>query len=210
MPGAMMRATPVLPAAVVLTLAACASAPQVHTAVSPDGGLGRLRTFSILPAPRHLGGGEASRDPMRVNGGSNRALRDALLQRFARRGYVVADSSPDFACAYYATTTDKLDIMRWDYGYAWWPRWWRGWGLRGPVGPTEATEYAAGTVVVDVIDGRTRELLRRGEGLARVSDDEHATKLDLPKTVRATRARVPPPRPFITPPPPGPDPPPPP
>src|SRR5258708_28525216 len=110
MPGAMMRATPVLTAAVVLTLAACASAPQVHTAVSPDGGLGRLRTFSILPAPRHLGGGEASSDPMRVNGGSNRALRDALLHRFARRGYVVAGRRPDFAGACYASTKDKRGI----------------------------------------------------------------------------------------------------
>jgi hypothetical protein len=195
----MMRATPVLTAAVVLSLAACASAPQVHTAVSPDGGLARLRTFSILPAPRHLGGGKASSDPMRVNSGSNRALRDALLQGFARRRYVVADSSPDFAVAYYATTTDKLDIMRWDYGYAWWPRWWRGWGLRGPVGPTEATEYAAGTVVVDVIDGRTRELLWRGKGLARVSDDEQAYELDLQKTVTAIIARFPRAQPSITP-----------
>jgi hypothetical protein len=193
----MMRATPVLTAAVLLTLVACASVPQVRTAVSPDGGVGSLHTFSILPAPRHVGAGEGPNDPMRANSGSNRALRNALLQGFASRGYAVADSSSDFAVAYYATTKDKLDIMRWDYGYAWWPRWWHGWGQRGPVGPTEATEYGSGTVVVDVIDAKTRELLWRGKGFARVSDDEQGYELDLQKTVMAIVARFPRVRPSI-------------
>jgi hypothetical protein len=183
--------------AVVLTLAACAAAPQVHTAVSPEGGVGSFHTFSLLPAPRHVGRGGELDDPMRENSGANRALRSALLQGFASRGYVVVDSSPDFAVAYYATTNDKLDIMRWDYGYAWWPRWWRGWGLRGPAGPTEATEYASGTVVVDVIDGRTRELWWRGKGLARVSDEARGYELELQKTVTAIVARFPRARPPI-------------
>ena len=186
-----MRMTPALTAAVVLTLAACASLPQVRTAVSPDGGIGSPHTFSILPAPRHYGGVEGANDPMLGSSSANRALRNALLEGFARRGYAVADSSPDFAVAYYATTKQKLDIMRWDYGYPWWPHWWRGWGPRGPVGPMEATEYAPGTVVVDVIDSKTRELLWRGKGLASVSDDERAYELDLQKTITAILARFP-------------------
>ena len=187
----MMRMTPAFTAAVALTLAACTSVPQIHTAVSPDGGMGGRQTFSILPAPRHVGGGEWSSAPMVSNSEANRALRNALLEGFTRRGYALADSSPDFAVAYYATTKDKLDIMRWDYGYPWWPRWWRGWGSRGPVGPMEETEYAPGTVVVDVIDWKTRELLWRGKGLASVSDDERAYELDLQKTITAILARFP-------------------
>jgi hypothetical protein len=196
-PGAMMRATPVLTAAVVLTLVACASVPRIHTAVNPDAGVGSLHTFSILPAPRHVGGVEGPNDPMRMNSTSSRALRNALVRGFASRGYAVADSGPDFAVAYYASTRDKLDIMRWDYGYAWWPLWWRGWGLGGPVGPTEATEYASGTVVVDVIDPKTRELLWRGRGLARVADEERAYELDPEKTVTAIVAKFPRARPSI-------------
>src|SRR2546422_4971812 len=184
----MMRLTPAFTTAVALTLAACTLVPQIRTVVSPDRGVGGLRTFTILPAPRHVGGTEGSTNPMADNSGANRALRDALREAFTRRGYAVADSSPDFAVAYYATSKDKLDIMRWDYGYPWWPRWWRGWGPRGPVGPMEATEYAPGTVVVDVIDPRTGELLWRGKGLAPVSDDEGAYELHLQETVRAILA----------------------
>jgi len=186
-----MRATPHLLAAALLIFEACAPGSQVHTAVRPNGGVGGARTFSILPSPRHLGGAEGPNDPMHGNSGSNRALRTALLRGFASRGYAVVDSGADLVVAYYATTKDKLDIMRWDYGYAWWPRWWRGWGLTGPVGPTEASEYAAGTVVVDVIDPQTRELVWRGRGLARVSDDERAYERDVLKTVTAIVARFP-------------------
>ena len=59
----------------------------------------------------------------------------------------------------------------------------------------EATEYAPGTVVVDVIDPRTGELLWRGKGLAPVSDDEGAYELHLQETVRAILARFPRPQP---------------
>ena len=180
-----------LTAVVVPVLAACASVPQIRTAVSPDGGIGGMHTFSILAAPRHIGARESANAPMVANSGANAPLRSALIQGFASRGYALADSSPDFAVAYYAATKDKLDIMRWDYGYPWWPRWWRGWGARGPVGPMEATEYAPGTVVVDVIDPTTRELLWRGKGLAPASDDERTSELALEKTVRQIVAAFP-------------------
>jgi len=95
------------------------------------------------------------------------------------------------AVAYYATAKDKLDIIRWDYGYPWWPRWWRGWGPRGPVGPMEETEYAPGTVVLDVIDPMTRELLWRGKGFASLSDHGRAYELRLQKAIAAIVAKFP-------------------
>jgi Domain of unknown function (DUF4136) len=176
---------------VVPVLAACTAVPPIQTVISPDGGTGGLPTFTILPAPGHIGAMEGANDPMIANSSAHTALRSALLQGFASRGYTLADSSPDFAVAYYAARKDKLDIMRWDYGYPWWPRWWRGWGARGPVGPMEATEYAPGTVVVDVIDAKTSELLWRGKGRAPLADDERAYELRLRETVTAILAGFP-------------------
>src|SRR2546427_7143542 len=110
---------------------------------------------------------------MLVNSISNRALRADLAQEFAGRGYVATDSNPDFCVAYYASTNQKLDVTYWDYGYGWRPNWWSGWGRRwgrgwggdwgiasGPV----ATQYTEGTVIVDVIDPKTKNLLWRGQG----------------------------------------------
>ena len=182
-------------AALTLALTACGPGIQVRTVASPDAGMGNLRTFRILPVPeRRDGSSQSSNDPMLVNSVSNRALRRDLLQGFEQRGYVVADTNPDFAVAYYASTKEKLDVTYWDYGYAWQPHWWSGWGRRwgrgwggdwgmqsGPV----MTQYTEGTVIVDVIDPKTKDLLWRGQGVTAVSDNEQQYEQDLKKAVEA-------------------------
>src|SRR5207302_7301501 len=111
----------------------------------------------------------ASSDPMLVNAISNRALRGDVLNGFLARGYQMSDA-PDFLVAYYASAKEKLQINDWGYGYGVYPRWW-GWGAG--VAPQETVDqYTEGTVIVDVIDPRTKELLWRGVGKADVSDDE--------------------------------------
>ncbi len=53
----------------------------------------------------------------------------------------------------------------WDYGY---PGRWGGW--RG--GPTYiARPYTEGTIIIDVVDARTKALLWRGRGRSATSDD---------------------------------------
>jgi hypothetical protein len=49
-----------------------------------------------------------------------------------------------------------------------------------------------GTVIVDVVDPRTKELLWRGVGKAPVSDDESKFERDLATTVTAILAKFPP------------------
>ncbi len=189
-----MRLTQFFAAAAAFTLAACASGIQVRTALSPDASLKGLRTFRVLPTPRPkiAGAVQSSSDPMLVNSISNRALRNDLTQAFAGLGYVGSDSNPDFCVAYYASTKQQLDVSYWDYGYTWQPHWWGGWGRRwgrgwGPdwgVQPL-VTQYTQGTVIVDVFDPKTKELLWRGQGIAAVTDNERGYERDLNQTVEA-------------------------
>jgi hypothetical protein len=166
--------TQILTAAAALTLAACASAVQVRTAISPDASLAGLRTFQVLPTPSpniasmQSGG---TNDPMLVNSISNRALRADLEQQFTHLGYAVNDSTPDFAVAYYACTKQKTDISTWDYGYPLRPRWWRGWGPRwGTIGTP---------------------MVWRGQGVAQVSDNQQQYQQELQKSVAAILAKFP-------------------
>jgi hypothetical protein len=178
-------------AAITLALAACASV-DVRTVTSPDADLGALHTFNVMQnAKRRSPGAASTNDPMLVNSISNRALRADLVKGFENRGYVLADN-PDFSVAYYACTKDKLDVTYWDYGYDYYPDWWGvgmgpGWG---PYGPT-VTQYTQGTVVVDVVNPKTKELLWRGQGVARVSDDEQQYEQDLWKAVTAILDKFP-------------------
>src|SRR5258706_591444 len=162
-----MRIARLVPIAAVVGLAACASAVQVRTALSPDASLSGLRTFRVQPTPQpSIASAQSTSDPMLVNSISNRALRGDLRQGFEKLGYAVNDSTPDFCVAYYASTNQQLDISTYDYGYSFRPRWWRGWGprYRSAMYEPMGTQYTQGTVIVDVFDPKNKELMWRGEG----------------------------------------------
>lgn len=146
-------------------LASCAASTRVHTTVAPDARLERLHTFRVLTPPPRQDGRVTPTDPMLDNTITNRALREDLANAFTSRGYTLDDRDPDFTVAYYASTKDKLDVRMWDYGYR---GRWGGW--REPAGYA-VQPFTEGTVIVDVVDARTRDLLWRGMGVSRVSDD---------------------------------------
>ena len=191
-----MRTTWFLTTATLLAIGACAPGISVRTALSPDASFTGLHTFRVSPTPQPkiAGAVSSTNDPMLVNSISNRALRTDLSQEFAELGYAASDSNPDFCVAYYASTNQKLDVTYWDYGYAWRPHWWSGWGRRwgrgwggdwGMQSAPTVTQYTEGTVIVDVFDPKTKELLWRGQGVAPVSSNERQYEQDLQKAVEA-------------------------
>jgi hypothetical protein len=151
---------------------------------APEPGFAALHTFRILPAPARRDGRPVTGadDPMINNSIANRALREAIVRGFQDRGYVLNELSPDFDVAFYASAREKLDVTVWDYGYPFYPRW----RYRMPPAQT-ITQYTEGSVVIDVINPRTRELLWRGEGTARLSDN---TSEDLKLLAKAAEAIV--------------------
>jgi hypothetical protein len=175
------------PAAIFLVCSACASV-DVRTATSPDANFAALHTFNVKANPKlRSQTSQATNDPMLVNSISNRALRADLFKGFENRGYAVSDA-PDFVVAYYACATNKLDVTYWDYGY---PFWEDGWGPWWGGYDTSVTQYTQGTVIVDVLNPTTNELLWRGQGVATVSDDEAQYVQDLWKTVSAILDKFP-------------------
>jgi hypothetical protein len=202
------RALAVALAAGAAGAAACGRTIDVRTSVSPDANLSGLRTFRVLRAPARRANAPAltASDPMLDNSITNNALRQDLEQAFEGRGYAVSTDSPDFAVAYYAGTKEKFDTTYWDPG-AWsygpwrysyrgsrdrwaWPYYgWSGAAWAGPV--AQLREYTQGTVIVDVVDPRSRELLWRGQGVAQVSDDPKAYTRQLRQAVEKVVAKFP-------------------
>jgi hypothetical protein len=194
--------------ALVLTAAACSSGVQVRTAVAPDASLAGLRTFSVLAAPERSANAPAlsASDPMLNNSITNQQLRTDLVQAFQGKGYTLSESNPDFQVAYYAGTKQKLDTTYWNpgpayrYGYrgfglrsnrfAWaWP-YYSGYGY-GYAPSMQVQEYTQGTVIVDVIDPKTQELLWRGQGVASISDDPSTYSKELAQSVSAVLKKFP-------------------
>jgi len=183
-----MKASAILGLAVIT---ACAAPVQVRTAAAPNTQFSTLHSFIVMATPRRNRntGGEGDQfnsiDPMLQNSITYRALHNDLVSNFQERGYVVDSAKPDFAVAAYATARQRLNVTDYDYGYPYWRHgWW------GPVVPA-ITEYTEGTVVVDVINPTTKELLWRGQGTASVSDDPQTYAKDLARTVAKIVDRFP-------------------
>jgi len=180
-----------LPLFGLAAMAACAAPVQVRTAAAPDAQLTNLHSFIVMATPRRRGGGDQPNndDPMLQNSITYQALHNDLVSNFQERGYVIDSTKPDFAVAAYATARQRLNVTDYDYGYPYWRHgWW------GPVVPA-VTEYTEGTVVIDVVNPTTKELLWRGQGVAAVSDDPQAYSKELARTVAKIVDRFPESRP---------------
>lgn len=157
--------------ALAITAAACTSALHVDTLAAPNAGLANFSTFRVLrvPVPRDGRARTDKYDPMLNNSVANLALRDTITKAFAGRGYIVNELAPDFDVAVYAAALEKLDVTRWDYGYAFWPQSRFNWKPGSTI--VEQVEYPEGTVIVDVVRARDHELLWRGSATARMWND---------------------------------------
>jgi hypothetical protein len=182
------RARRILPAAItsiaIAMSAACHSGNvQVNTLAAPNAQLTGRSTFRILPTPSPRGVTLSAQDPMLQNSITYQALRDELSKDMQSRGYSAATGgSADLDVAYYATAQPKLDVQTWDYGYTW-----RGFPRRA----VDVSQYEQGTVLVDVIDPRTHELLWRGQGIAHVSTNPSKYSDELRHTVDAIVKKFP-------------------
>ena len=180
-----MRISPLLAVAAVV-FAAC-NPVHVTTSVAPDANLSRYHTFRVLNLPaRRSGLPSETNDPMLETSVSNHALREHLAKAFTSRGYGVSETNPDFTVAYYASRRGKLDVTAWDYGY---PGRWGGWRGDGRVVSVEP--YVEGTVIVDVVDAKTHELVWRGRGVSDISDEPETYGQNLNRTVKDIVARFP-------------------
>jgi hypothetical protein len=177
----------------VIMLAGCASRVEVRTMAAPEVSFAGLQTFRVLSGPARRDGRVVSGadDPMINNSIANRLIRESIVTAFHSRGYALDETRPDIAVAFYASTREKLDITAWDYGYPpypgypGYPRW------RYPRTWQTVTEYTEGTVIVDVINPRTRELMWRGEGKAALSDDLDRQVKELARAAEAIIAKFP-------------------
>jgi hypothetical protein len=72
-------------------------------------------------------------------------------------------SSPDVYVSYHASTTEKLRVHHDDWGYGYPSRWsrWHDHGMHA-VHETTVTSYTEGTLIVDVWDPKTKQLIWRG------------------------------------------------
>jgi len=161
---------PALAAAGILTLASLAAAQpsRIRVMTAPRARIADVRSIHVLPTPLRYDGVQrrGAYDPMAVRSRANRALWNAVERELFERGFVDSEWMPDVVVAIYASVDERLDLDAWLYGYTRAPRWWS-------LGSTDesSTLFPAGTVLVDVVDPETLDVLWRGTGMMTIGAD---------------------------------------
>jgi hypothetical protein len=195
-------------ATAALALSACSSGGRVHvsTSTAPNADFADRHTFRVLNAPQRRPDAPPlpADDPMLTNSITNQRLRADLQQAFQQKGFAQVQTNPDFLVAYYAGTKDKMDTTYWapDYGWRYGYRRlgfgggvrsaWPWYGYASPYPNMQVNEYTQGSVIIDVIDPKSMELIWRGQGIANVSNDPATYNKELDKSVTSILNSFPP------------------
>ncbi len=134
----------------MVLLAAGCNTIKAYSDFDPSVDFSRYATFDFIGRPRGLDAFMQQR------------ARAAVLNRLTARGLHRTDTNPDLLVAIVARTRvhRQINTVNWGWGY--------GWGWYGGIGG--ATSYVSdvpvGSLVIDLVDARTNQLVWRG--LARV------------------------------------------
>ena len=104
-----------------------------------------------------------SSDPIANNRIWGNDIRSEVSKDLQRNGFehVQKGQHPDFLVAFYVGLKERYDVQLMDYGFpGWGPRRFR-WGWPGDVDVWKIP-YTDSTLVVDIIDGQTNQLIWRG------------------------------------------------
>jgi hypothetical protein len=97
-----------------------------------------------------------------------RRVRTAIVRTLSSRGYSeTPDGTPDLWLVLHTRTHRQAQVTTWSSGWGW------GWRWRGPYWTTARVEQIpVGTLMVDLVDTKAKELVWRGSASRVVDADE--------------------------------------
>ncbi len=178
-----MKALRILSALMVLVQLAACSTLSVQSDYDPDYDFSRLKTWSWVP------NAQPSQDVRINNDLMRRRIERAIEQVLAARGYRRIDKgTPDFQVNWFGAIDRKIRYETINHFYggigygpyygAYWPAY----------SHTYPVEYEQGTLIIDVLDGKTHKLVWRGTGSDYVT--EHKDPAELDKGIREAVEKI--------------------
>jgi Domain of unknown function (DUF4136) len=117
----------------------------------------------------------------------NQRVQDAIDAELQKKGWSKQEGSGQVAVAALGTTQTKKDLQTFYSGSPW------GWGgFGGGTSTTSVSEYKEGTLVVDMYDSNSHQLLWRSTASDTVSDKPEKNEKKLDKAVEKMFEKFPP------------------
>ena len=142
----------------LLASPAFAAKPQIQW--NPYYDFSQIKTFMWKPT--------AGASLEQVDPPLHQHIINAIEFHLSGSGLTEVDADPDVLVTYYGTIDTELRLQSDIYGYGWGgfggPNWSRyGYGMGAPISTApRAVEYDRGTLVVDIVDAASSELIWRG------------------------------------------------
>lgn len=128
----------------------------------------------------------------------NKRIRRTIEAEFLKRGIVKSDKDPDFVVLYHTYTEDKVQRSTAHpypypyrfYPYGFYPFAFHPWGYPFYMAPPLMEEYTEGTLIIDIIDRDSDELVWRGAVSGNV-DNVASLRKQIEKGVKAIMKKYP-------------------
>ena len=121
-----------------------------------------LKSYNWLPVPE-----KADIDSLDVG-----RVQKAVNAEMQARGLKLTSDNPDFLIAEHLGKEDKVSIRDWGYNYSPYGGYWGGYW--GPGGGVSTYQYEEGSLILDFIDPKTKNLIWRGSAKAEVDKSRTA------------------------------------
>jgi len=147
--------------AVLLTVSGCGSSISVNHDYDVNAPFEDYRTFDWIPQQTAPPGN--ANTALQQNDLLDKRIKNAVADALAEKGIIPNAGNPDVLLVYHVGVQDKVQVTDWGYRYG--DSYW-GWGGR----EVDVYNYKQGTLIIDMIDARTQQLVWRGAGQKPIDD----------------------------------------
>jgi hypothetical protein len=169
--------------AVVLALAC--SSMNVNHDWDRDANFGSYQTYAWAAQPASAP--QNAQQAQSRNDLLDKRVRRAIDDQMVAKGFSENPAGADIMLVYHTGAQDKINVTDWGYRYSY--DYW-GWGGRD----IDVYQYTEGTLVVDMIDSGTKELVWRGSATKTIDSNPTPEKMEsnIQKAVAAIFQNYPP------------------
>lgn len=151
-------------------LAAGCSSISIKNDFDREADFTAYRTFAWLQEPvTAIGDADAARQKNTL---LDKRIRTAVETELQAKGMTVNTENPDLLVVYHTGVDNKIDVTDWGYSY---PTRYGGWYGGSNV---DVYEYKEGTLIVDLIDSKSQQLVWRGDATKTLEDNPSPERME--------------------------------
>ncbi len=162
-----MKIPGLIVASAFLLLAGCGGSLDIYSDWDPEADFTNLRTYQFAERVA-----TADDDPRVYNDITVQRISNALNTALQARGYeLISSGEPDFKVAWHGSIDKKMNMETVQSNYEYTAGWRSAQDPNRPQSTTYVNEWEEGTLIIDIIDPKKKELMWRGTGTALVEDN---------------------------------------